>query len=72
MSDLIIIGYDDEQTAARAYDETQRLQRDLELELDAAAVVHRSEDRKLTIETPHHLNLARGRCGAPSSERSSA
>ena len=61
MSDLIIIGYDDESTAERAFAEVERLQRDLVLDLDAAAVVHRTESGKLKVETPHeHAGLAGG------------
>lgn len=61
MSDLIIIGYDDEETAEKAFAEVERLQKDLLLELDAAAVVHRREDGKLKVETPHeHAGLAGG------------
>jgi uncharacterized membrane protein len=45
MSDLIIIiGYPDQQTAARIWDELTRLQRDYLVDLEDAAIIRR--DRK--------------------------
>ncbi len=61
MSDLIIIGYDDEATAEKAFGEVQRLQSELVLDINAAAVVHRKADGKLKVETPHeHSGVAGG------------
>jgi uncharacterized membrane protein len=72
LSDLIIIGYDDEATAERAFGETERLQKDMLLDLNAAAVVHRTEDGKLKVETPHeHAGSRAAPSGASSSARSS-
>jgi uncharacterized membrane protein len=60
MSDLIIIGYADEQTAARAWDELTRLQRDYLIDLEDAAVIRRDRKGKLHLTTPAHHAVAWG------------
>jgi len=52
VSDLIVIGYPDEDTGERAYEEAQRLQSDLLLELSALGLVVRRQDGKTKVETP--------------------
>lgn len=53
MSDLIVIGYPDEDTGEKAYEEAQRLAEDLVLETSALGLVVRSADGKTKVETPH-------------------
>lgn len=52
MSELIVIGYDDEQTAERVLDELQDLQKDYLIDLDDAAIVRRTPTGKLKVQTP--------------------
>ncbi len=52
MSDLIVIGYPDEETGEKAYEEAQQLQSDLILELSALGLVVRRADGKAKVETP--------------------
>jgi uncharacterized membrane protein len=54
MSDLIAIGYNDETTAAAAADEARRLAKDLIIEADAIASIHRDEEGKYHVTTTHH------------------
>jgi uncharacterized membrane protein len=54
VADLIVIGYDDEETAARAAEEVYRLSRDLVIEPEAVAVIVRDEDGKYHVTTNHH------------------
>src|SRR6266542_1409946 len=54
MSDLIAIGYPDEQTAELAADEARRLAKDLIIEPDAIAVIVRDKEGKLHVHTSHH------------------
>jgi uncharacterized membrane protein len=60
MSDLIVIGYPDEQTAARAWDELTRLQRDYLVDLEDAAIIRRDGKGRLHITTPAHHAVAWG------------
>jgi uncharacterized membrane protein len=60
MSDLIVIGYPDEQTAQRAWAELTQLQRDYLIDLEDAAIVHRDRDGKLHVTTPAHHAVAWG------------
>ena len=60
MSDLIVIGYPDEQTAQRAWEELTKLQRDYLIDLDDAAIVRRDRDGKLHVTTPAHHAVAWG------------
>jgi uncharacterized membrane protein len=60
MSDLIVIGYPDEQTARRAWEELTQLQRDYLIDLEDAAIVRRDRDGKLHVTTPAHHAVAWG------------
>ena len=60
MSDLIVIGYPDEQTAARVWDELTRLQRDYLVDLEDAAIIRRDRKGRLHITTPAHHAVAWG------------
>ena len=55
MSDLIAIGYPDEETAHAAAKEAERLQKDLVLQSDAIAVITRDKEGKFHVTTNHHL-----------------
>lgn len=52
MSDLIIIGYDDHDTAQRAYDQVLNLQHDHIVDLTGLAVVTVDEKGKSHVDTP--------------------
>jgi uncharacterized membrane protein len=52
MSELIVIGYDDDDTAERVLDEVQAMQKDYLIDLDDAAVVRRTPEGKLKVQTP--------------------
>ena len=54
MADLIAIGYDDEETAAKAAEEVYRLASDLVIEPEAVAVITRDENGKYHVTTNHH------------------
>jgi uncharacterized membrane protein len=54
MADLIAIGYDDEQTAAKAAEEVYRLAEDLVIEPEAVAVIVRESNGKYRVTTNHH------------------
>jgi uncharacterized membrane protein len=54
MADLIVIGYDDEETADQAAAEVARLSRDLVIEPEAIAVVSRDNEGKYHVKTTHH------------------
>jgi uncharacterized membrane protein len=60
MSDLIIIGYDDEDTADRVLRELLDLQRDYLVDLEDAAVIRRDKKGKLHVTTPAHHAAAWG------------
>lgn len=51
MSELLVIGYDDEQTALNVLDELQELQRDYLVDLDDAAVISRNMRGKIRVVT---------------------
>ncbi|WP_051215426.1 DUF1269 domain-containing protein [Granulicoccus phenolivorans] len=55
MSELIIIGYDDHETAEKAYHRVQQLQHDFVVELSGLAVVRVDEDGKRHVDTPGSL-----------------
>ena len=52
MSDLIVISFDDEAEAVAAYEEVQRLQDDLVVELAGLALVRVDDRGKTHVETP--------------------
>src|SRR5207302_317264 len=60
MSDLIIIGYPDETTAQRVWDELVKLQRDYLVDLEDAAIITRDQKGKLHVTTPAHHEVAWG------------
>ena len=60
MSDLIVIGYPDEETAERAWRELTQLQRDYLVDLDDAAIIRRDRNGKLHVTTPAHHAVAWG------------
>jgi uncharacterized membrane protein len=54
MSDLIVIGYPDETTAALAADEARSLAKDLVIQPDAIASIVRDKEGKYHVHTTHH------------------
>lgn len=52
MSEMVVIGYPDEQTAELAMNEVLRLQADYMIQLDQIAVVQRGSDGKFKTNTP--------------------
>jgi uncharacterized membrane protein len=60
MSDLIIIGYPDEERAQDVWDELLKLQRDYLVDLEDAAIIRRDQKGKLHITTPAHHAVAWG------------
>jgi uncharacterized membrane protein len=54
VADLIVIGYDDQETAERAAEAAYRLAHDLVIEPEAVAVIVRDEDGKYKVTTNHH------------------
>lgn len=52
MSELVILGYDDHETARLAYQEAQKLQKDFVLTLSGLALVTVDEDGKNHVDTP--------------------
>jgi uncharacterized membrane protein len=55
MSDLIVIGYDDEATARKAYDQVLDLQKDFVVELRGLAIVNVDADGKTHVDTPQRI-----------------
>lgn len=55
MSELIIIGYDDHETAHKAQDKVLQLQRDFVVQLAGLAVVRVDDDGKKHIDTPSKI-----------------
>ena len=55
MSDLIVIGYDNHQTARQAYEEVQRLQQDFIVDLRGLAIVDVDLDGKTHVDTPKRI-----------------
>jgi uncharacterized membrane protein len=54
VADLIVIGYDDEETADKARAEAERLAKDLVIEPEAIAVVTRDKEGSYHVKTTHH------------------
>jgi uncharacterized membrane protein len=54
MADLIAIGYDDGETAAKAAEEVYRLAHDLLIEPQAVAVISRDKKGSYKVTTNHH------------------
>lgn len=64
MSELIVIGYDDHDSARQAYAQALSLQRDMVLNLNGLAVVTVDQDGKNHVETPGRLVSASAASGA--------
>ena len=64
MSDLIVIGYDNPQTARQAYEQVQRLQQDFIVELRGLAIVDVDADGKTHVDTPKRIIGASAVSGA--------
>jgi uncharacterized membrane protein len=64
MSDLIVIGYEDPQTARRAYEQVQRLQQDFVVELRGLAIVDVDADGKTHVDTPQRIVASSAVSGA--------
>jgi uncharacterized membrane protein len=54
VSELIAIGYPDEETAFKAAEEVERLSKDLIIQPDAVAVIVRDRDGKFHVTTNHN------------------
>jgi uncharacterized membrane protein len=54
VAELIAIGYDDEETAAKAAEDVYRLEKDLIIEPEAVAVIVRDKEGKFKVTTNHH------------------
>ncbi len=54
MADLVAIGYPDENTAAVAATEAQKLAAELIIEPEAIAAIRRDQDGKFHVSTTHH------------------
>jgi uncharacterized membrane protein len=54
MSDLIVIGYPDEETAEKVWDELVKLQEDFVVDLEDAAIIRRDHKGRLHVTTPAH------------------
>jgi uncharacterized membrane protein len=60
MSDLIVIGYPDENRAQQVWEELVKLQNNYLVDLEDAAIIRRDENGKLHITTPAHHAVAWG------------
>ena len=60
MSDLIIIGYPDEDRAQLVWQELVRLERDYLVDLEDAAIIRRDQKGRLHVTTPAHHAVAWG------------
>ncbi len=54
MSDLIVIGYPDENRAQEVWEELVKLQNDYLVDLEDAAIIRRDQNGKLRVTTAHH------------------
>ena len=64
MSDLIVIGYENPQTARQAYEQVQRLQQDFVVDLRGLAIVDVDSDGKTHVDTPKRIIGASAASGA--------
>jgi uncharacterized membrane protein len=55
MSDLIVIGYDNPQTARQAYEQVLRLQQEFVVDLAGLAIVDVDADGKTHVDTPKRI-----------------
>ena len=60
MSDLIVIGYPDENRAQEVWEELVKLQNDYLVDLEDAAIIRRDPNGKLRVTTPAHHAAAWG------------
>jgi uncharacterized membrane protein len=60
MSDLIVIGYPDENRAQEVWEELVKLQNDYLVDLEDAAIIMRDQNGKLRVTTPAHHAAAWG------------
>jgi uncharacterized membrane protein len=60
MSDLIVIGYPDEETAGKVWEELVRLEKDYLIDLEDAAIIRRDSKGRLHVTTPAHHAVAWG------------
>ena len=60
MSDLIIIGYPDQETAHQVWNELEKLEADYLVDLQDAAIIQRDQKGKLHVTTPVHHQAAWG------------
>jgi uncharacterized membrane protein len=60
MSELIVIGYPDENTADNVWQELVKLQQDYLIDLEDAAIIRRDAKGKLHVTTPAHHAVAWG------------
>jgi uncharacterized membrane protein len=64
MSDLIVIGYDNPQTARQAYEQVLRLQQEFVVDLAGLAIVDVDADGKTHVDTPKRIIGASAATGA--------
>ncbi|WP_347355139.1 DUF1269 domain-containing protein [Intrasporangium sp.] len=64
MSELIVLGYDDHDSAAKAYEKVLELQRDFVVNLSGLAVVRVDADGKRHVDTPAKIVGATAASGA--------
>jgi uncharacterized membrane protein len=64
MSDLIVIGYENPQTARQAYEQVQRLQQDFVVDLAGLAIIDVDADGKTHVDTPRRIIGASAVSGA--------
>jgi uncharacterized membrane protein len=64
MSELIVIGYDDQGIATQAYNEVVNLQKDFVVQLTGLAIVRVDENGKSHVETPAKIVGASAASGA--------
>lgn len=64
MSELIVLGYDDHDNAAKAYDKVLELQRDFVVNLSGLAIVRVDPDGKRHVDTPGKIVGASTASGA--------
>ena len=55
MSDLIVIGYENRQTARQAYEQVQRLDQDFIVQLRGLAIIDVDADGKTHVDTPSRI-----------------
>jgi uncharacterized membrane protein len=60
MSDLIVIGYPDEETAEKVCNELVKLQQDFLVDLEDAAIIRRDQKGRLRVTTPAHHAVSWG------------